>query len=130
MIKARRFSNSWRERLEVPKIPKRPQDARRGVRNTLTIAVGALLLDVSSINPRRDQPSRHPASQTIEVEGVVLASWGLGRVGEIIWTDREWRWHVVVEAAGLVKGDDEHAAVPLWAGTEGFVDFLDQLLPV
>lgn len=107
MIKRRRPLHTRRERSEIPQVAQSLQDRGRRVRDGLSGAIPAELLDLAGINPGRDKPCWDTATETVEGEGVACAVGGGGGVGEVVRTGGEGWSDVVGEAAGLVEGDDE-----------------------
>lgn len=130
MLKGWRILDPRGERVKVPEVAQGAQDRGGGVRHGFAGDAGALLLDISLADPGGDQQSGDTTTQTVKVEGVVLAAWGGGRVSEVVRPGSEGRGHMVVEATGLVEAQDEEGLVPLGPGAQSVVDVLDQLLAV
>lgn len=130
MIKRRRPLNTRCERLEIPQVSKRPQNRRSTVRHLVAIAVNTKLLNVPLRDPWGDNPRWQTASKTVKLESVlVLIRRGDG-VSEVIRARGKRRRHVVVEASGLVKGDNEEGVLPLRAVADGVVHLLEEDLAV
>lgn len=84
------------------------------------------MLDVGFGDPWGDDPLGKTAAVSVEVERVLLSIWRLLGVRQVIWANSSRRLVVVVEAAGLVEGDDEESVLPLWGDAEGVVDLLEE----
>ena len=126
MVKRWRRLDAGSERLKVPQVSQGAEYRGSAVDLSLAGAVDALVLNVSLRQVRRDDPGRDTATVAVEVEGVCASVRGSFGVGQLIWADcLRWRI-VVVEAAGLVKGDDEQHVVPLRRGADGVVDLLEE----
>jgi hypothetical protein len=87
-----------------------------------------LLFDIALTDPRRDEKSGNTAAETIEGESVALARGCTGRIRQIVRPGSERGRNVIVEAASLVKGQDEEGLFPLRTGTECFIYLLDESL--
>lgn len=87
-----------------------------------------LLLDIALVDPGRDEKSGNTATEAIEFECVAPARGRIGRVCQIVRPRSKRGRDVVVEAACLVKGEDEEGLFPLRAVSEGFVHLLDESL--
>lgn len=122
--------NTGVERLKVPEISESAEQGRGRVRHSLALVVGTLLLNVALADPRRDQESGDTATQTVELESVLLTIGSLLGVGQVIGTSSQRRGNMVMEATALVKGQDEESLLPLGAGTERLIDLLDEGLAV
>ena len=84
------------------------------------VVVDAMLDGVGG-DPRRDHHCGNARPELLEVEVVLLADLTVGR-------HCRWRLHVVVEAAVLVVGDDQHARVPHGRTGDRVVDVGDHRL--
>ena len=108
MVKGWRVGDTRGEVVDVIEITKRLQDRRGTVRLRLTRGgVGPEILKVSLGSKGGDEPGGHAAAVAVEVQSVVVTIGRSFGVGQIVRADRK-RWgNVVMEAAGLVVGEEE-----------------------
>jgi hypothetical protein len=122
--------NSWSKWLEVPEIPEGAENGRGTVRYGLAKAVDTELLNFTLGDPWRDEESRHAATKTVELVGILFAICrGLG-IREVIGAGGKWGRNMVVEATGLIEGKNEQSILPLWTSTERLIDFLEESLSI
>lgn len=130
MLERRSPLDTRGKRLEVPEVAQSAEDGGRAVGHGAASSVGALLLDNALANPRRNKKSRNAATQTVELEGVVASGGHLLGVSKLVGARGERRRNMVMEATGLVEGQDKKSFVPLRAGAERLVDVLDERFAV
>ena len=123
------LGNSRGERLNSPKVT-------QGLENRGSLVrllgsghrVSSVVLDVALRSIGADQPGGHTATQTVKIEGVVLAVGGSLGVGLVVRADSSRGSYVVEETTCLIEGNDDHSLVPLGAGADSVVDLLDENL--
>lgn len=127
VVKGRRVRNTRSEVLQIPQVTQSLENRGSRVRSRLASSgVSTEVLDVTRRSVGRNEPSRHTATETVELQSVgatILA--GLG-VSLVIGADSQGGSDVVVETTCLVEGDQEQGLVPLGAGADGIVDLLQE----
>ena len=96
------------EVFDIPEISESLEDGGSTVGSGLAgDGVRSILFDVSLLTVRGDNPSWHAATETVEVESVLLAILRSLSVGQVIGADGERGRDVVVETTGLVVRNEE-----------------------
>lgn len=131
VIERWRVGDTRGEVLDVPEISESLEDGGSTVGSGLARdGIRSVLLDVSLLTVRGDNPGRHAATQTVEVKSVFLTVLRSLSVGQVVRADGERGRDMVVEATGLVVGNEEQGLVPLRALANGIIDLLDEDLTV
>ena len=78
----------------------------------------------SGFNPRRDKDGRNSKSKAIKIEIVWRRAESAVRIGNSSRGGRD----VIEETAMLVVSDQEEDFVPLWTGSQSFIDLFDEFL--
>lgn len=130
VLKRGSILNTGGERFEVPEVTKSAEQRTSRIGLGLAMVVGTLLLNVALVDPGRDEESGDTTTQTVEFKSVLFAVGSLLGVGQVVRASGQGGRNVVVETTALVEGEDEESLLPLGAGTERFVDLLDESLAI